>query len=312
MRPSKSTQQPTRYFTYNLAWLLPLSLALGCDRKDPTSSTDVRATSQKTQEQTPAVAPETPETAEVLEEEPVVTRGPELVKIPGGTMTMGIEGHQNWEAPFEVTVESFEMDRTEVTAAQYAECVESGGCPEPAPGVWSEANYKKEGREQHPMNNVSWEQAKAFCEWAEKRLPTEEEWEYAARGAEGRLYAWGNEAPDEKRLNARDKQCAINDSKRRGGYNRPLFDDDGFPGTAPVGSFPLGATPLGLMDMTGNVYEWTASGMNDRYGLPRRNQRIIFRGGSFFRGEAKALLAAERSAYYPKHVSIDIGFRCAR
>lgn len=139
-----------------------------------------------------------------------------------------------------VTVQPFCMDVTEVTVASYAACVLAGGCS--AHGTWSaypwstnsngECNYCVIGRGNHPMNCVDWNQAGDYCKAQGKRLPTEEEWEWAARGGtEGRTYPWGKAAP----------------------ASQLCWGD----GTCPVGSFPKGDAPGGIHDLAGNVQEWT-------------------------------------------------------
>ncbi|MBI4706179.1 MAG: SUMF1/EgtB/PvdO family nonheme iron enzyme, partial [Deltaproteobacteria bacterium] len=117
-----------------------------------------------------------------------------MVSIPPGTFEMGSNDGGGDEKPVHsVTVAAFEMDPTEVTVAQYRKCVSDGGCSEP-----SGCNWEESGRDDHPVNCVDWQQAGAYCAWAGKRLPWEEEWEYAARGTDGRIYPWGNGAPGDQ------------------------------------------------------------------------------------------------------------------
>jgi serine/threonine-protein kinase len=166
-----------------------------------------------------------------------------------------------------VTVGPFAIDRTEVTNAEYAAFVKETG-HRPPPGVW-EGGTPGEGIARLPVSNVSYEDARAFAAWRSKRdgvtyrLPTEEEWEYAARGGDpARIYPWGSEWSS--------------------GYANL-----GGAGAAPVGSFPLGRTPQGLDDMIGNVWEWTSSEAsmykgNDKTALGAADRgKIVARGGSF-------------------------------
>jgi formylglycine-generating enzyme required for sulfatase activity len=198
----------------------------------------------------------------------------EMVYVPGGTFRMGSapgQGADDERPEREVTLSPYCIDRTEVTVAAYRTCTrEAGKGPRcaPAPADLDQAirpismmvfydaycNGAARGRDDHPINCVAPPSADAYCRWAGKRLPTEAEWEYAARGSDGRAYPWGNEAPSEKLLNACGRECVAAHVA-----SQPLYDgDDGFPGTAPVGSFPAGASPFGALDMAGNVEEWTA------------------------------------------------------
>jgi sulfatase modifying factor 1 len=161
-----------------------------------------------------------------------------MASLAGGRFTMGERGDA-------VTVQPFCLDVTEVTVASYAACVLAGGCS--AHGTWTSyssttgipwssegCNYCVTGRGNHPMNCVDWNQAGDYCKAQGKRLPTEEEWEWAARGGtEGRTYPWGKAAP------ASASQLCWGD------------------GTCPVGSFPKGDAPGGIHDLAGNVSEWT-------------------------------------------------------
>jgi formylglycine-generating enzyme required for sulfatase activity len=110
----------------------------------------------------------------------------------------------------------------------------------------------------HPMNCVTWAEADGFCRWAGKRLPTDAEWLLAARGPGGRSFPWGEAPPDASRLNACDEACHRLGRAHGRDWTAVRTQDDGRGSTAPVGSFPRGATPSGLLDLQGNVAEWTS------------------------------------------------------
>jgi len=150
-----------------------------------------------------------------------------------------------------VTLSSFEMDRTEVTVGDYARCVSAGVC-EPA-DLGFDARFR---RPDFPVTHVRYTDAVDYCHWTAGRLPTEAEWEYAARGAADREFPWGD---------VYNPHVA-----NHGAWSDDRTDaTDGFLGLAPVGSFPDGATPLGLLDMAGNVAEWVADLLDiDKFGNP--------------------------------------------
>ena len=236
------------------------------------------------------------------------------VPIPRGTFWMGAPDLDMAEPLHQVTLSPYCIDKTEVTVAAFRTCVQDGGCP-PAYATdgpsWKKktkkeiikpefCTWEKIGFDQHPMNCVDWNQATTYCAWTGGRLPTEAEWEYAARGTDGRKYPWGNEAPVPMRLNMSGK-------------------DDGWERTAPVGSYPKGASPFGALDMAGNVWEWTADGVasydskavtNPQQSRPAGSPRI-FRGGGWH-NDAPARLRAEYRDWGGPGTRVDfIGFRCA-
>jgi formylglycine-generating enzyme required for sulfatase activity/tRNA A-37 threonylcarbamoyl transferase component Bud32 len=255
-------------------------------------------------------------------------RGPTLARIPGGVFWMGSTGGDADERPMhEVRVATFKLDTTEVTVAHYRECVKTGRCEVPN-GVtedsreaeangdatkWSAeaCNYAAIGRDEHPMNCVDWNRAAAYCAWAGKRLPTEAEWEYAARSGDGRSYPWGNDYPSERWLNACGSECAAWMKDRIGIDKQQLYAaSDGWPITAPVGKFPV--SPWGLYDMAGNVWEWTSTEYCDSYGFERlcKNHRVI-RGGSWGVSNPLRVRASNREALDPSYRAVFLGFRCA-
>lgn len=159
--------------------------------------------------------------------------GMEMVYFPAGTFTMGLDGGRFDEEPqHEVYLDAFWIDRTKVTNATYKTFMQAGKCTTPA----HEKYYPYEEYSNYPVVYVSWEQANKYCTWAGRRLPTEAEWEKAARGTDGRLYPWGDEAPNSTLLNFARKNGDI----------------------MPVGSFLEGVSPYGALDMAGNAWEWVA------------------------------------------------------
>lgn len=244
-----------------------------------------------------------------------------MVALPGGRFIMGSPagtGADDERPAHSVDVAPFSLDRTEVTVRDYRECVARGACTEPiayasVPGkrrIW--CNWKHpEGRATHPINCVTWHQATAYCASLGKRLPTEEEWEHAAR-PRGTEHPWGDAALSETRLNACGPECV--DSAEGKGFERflPVPWEDCFPESAPVGSFPAGATPEGVLDLAGNVAEWTSSHASESYDAPRSDTRIIQRGGSWYTSQEDELRAEYRLSDPPEDPFYFIGFRCAR
>ncbi len=269
--------------------------------------------------------------------QPTLSCPSEMVLIPAGTFQMGSPngvGGADEYPQHAVTVAAYCMDRTEVTVGRYRTCVNAGGCTPGGttisyPGVTAArhhafdgtCNWAKSGREAHPINCVDWEQARAFCQWVGGRLPTETEWEYGARGTDGRTYPWGNEpAPGPTLLNACGAECAAWERAHDVVDEAMYRGDDGWPTTAPVGSFPAGRSPFGLDDMAGNVWEWTG----DCYGTYSATAAVdptgptgsctyrVFRGGSWGGTVPSGVRAAVRDGDSPSGQGDDVGFRCAR
>jgi formylglycine-generating enzyme required for sulfatase activity len=249
---------------------------------------------------------------------------PDAPALPGGWFDMGSpdgEGDADEHPRHRVHVAPFALGAHEVTVAEYAECVRAARCasaPTVAdwPGItdadrkqWSPyCNGDRADRREHPVNCVDWTQASAYCAFVGERLPTEEEWEYAARGVEGRAYPWGNDAPSATRMNGCGSECAA----AFPGWKAAYGGDDGWVATAPVGSYPAGRTPSGLWDMAGNVWEWTSSGASSDYAHARADDSRIDRGGSWHAGPASEWRGAKRDSTGPSVRGPILGFRCAR
>jgi len=188
-------------------------------------------------------------------------------------------------------VDTYWLDATEVTLADYAACVAAGACT--VPGVDPACDWGVSGRDRHPVNCVDWPQAAAYCAWAGKRLPEASEWEWAARGRdEGRTFPWGEAAPS----------CAwaVMDDGAAGGPGC------GAAGTVPVGSKPAGASRDGVLDLAGNVWEWT-SGAFDPTG-----ELVQGRGGGWSYSLVRYFQASDAIAFDRIYWSINGGFRCAQ
>ncbi|AKT37279.1 formylglycine-generating enzyme family protein [Chondromyces crocatus] len=229
---------------------------------------------------TSATTAQTSETSPTPEPAKVVGDGcPDgMVRMNGGDFVMG---------PLKVkaSIDSFCMDRTEVTAEAYAACVKSGQCNDAFARCADAATYGVPGKEKHPMVCVDYAQADTYCKAHGKRLPREDEWEWAARGGEeGRAYPWG--APDPK-----DQLCWSG-----GGTPRT--------GTCEVGTFPAGASPQGIQDLSGNVFEWTTSA-NDG-----KSKMRVARGGSWRDGIASQVKVARPGGFEVTYRCGFLGIRC--
>lgn len=233
--------------------------------------------------------------------------GAEMVLVPAGEFLMGSterEGGYDEHPQHRVHLDAYYIYRYEVTNGQFAKFVKETGYV--AQGKWG--NYCRPGMDRHPVVFVTWNDASAYCGWANVRLPTEAEWEKAARGADGRKYPWGSSWSDNR----------CNWFK---GPKLPGMADIGQGrGHLPVGSFPLGASPFGALDMAGNVWEWC----NDWYGAtsyessspknprgPSMGKTHVVRGGSFNNDIPVCFRCADRYMMYPHNLGCTVGFRCA-
>lgn len=228
------------------------------------------------------------------------TDGAEMVWVPEGEFLMGSKAEdktaQDSETPqHRVTLSGYWMYRTEVTVGQYRKFLKETGGQMPR-----EPEFK--WKDNHPMVNVGWNDAKAYAEWAGARLPSEAEWEKAARGDDGRAYPWGR--------GFSPNFCWSADAS--GGDNHKI-------GTAPVGSFPLGESPYGCLDMAGNVWEWCEDYFGAEYydvsarldpKGPRYATDHVFRGGAWF-APMDMVRCAVRGHRPPEFANDSLGFRCA-
>lgn len=236
-----------------------------------------------------------------------------------------------------VDVRPFCVDLYEVTVEAYERCSDSGECKrafreswwpqgETKKADWTKAraahsplcNAGRPERARHPINCVMWSQADEYCRQQGKRLPTEAEFEFAARGSDGRRFPWGDDPPSPLHLNACGSECVAWRIAAGLGAQDPMYAaDDGHAGTAPVGSFPAGRTQAGLYDLVGNVFEWTADSFQPYPGedgvvpaMPPHNNRVI-RGGAFNSFQAEHTDPALRLPYDADAYTHGIGFRCA-
>jgi formylglycine-generating enzyme required for sulfatase activity len=222
----------------------------------------------------------------------------QMVLVPAGKFTRGSNLGDDEKPVRQIYLNAFYMDKFEVTVGQYARYLEATDMDEPPD--WSIMNQPQHLR--RPVVNVSWEDAVNYCKWAGKRLPTEAEWEKAARGTDGRIYPWSNEAPT--RLHAN--------------YGRKDWDDH--QALSPVGSFEAGKSPYGIYDMAGNAWEWVF----DWYGLdyyknspeknpigPAKGEEKVVRGGSWLY-VSDFLRSAHRFNAQPMNRHFGYGFRCAK
>jgi len=233
-----------------------------------------------------------------------------MVYVPAGQFEMGSDTspYNNERPVHSVTLQAFWLDRTEVTNSQYQRCVDAGVClpPSETSAYSRDSYYGNPAYGDYPVIHVNWYRAVAYCQWVGGRLPTEEEWAYAARGPESYPFPWGNQ-PDSTRLNYCDVHCDL--------PHRDPAGDDSFADTAPVGSFPGGASWCGALDMLGNVWEWAWDWFDfypaaDRPGwLSSTMTDRIVRGGGWDTAVDHAR-GTFRNWFNPAQDQDSIGFRC--
>jgi GWxTD domain-containing protein len=218
----------------------------------------------------------------------------DMVYVPAGMFLMGSDEMGVDEGPMQaVFCEPFFLDRHEVTNSAYKEFIDA--TQRTPPRHWADGMYQS-GEEKYPVVGVSWYDAQAYAQWIGKRLPSETEWEKAARGDDGRRYPWGDDF--------------VADWLNVGG------EADGYEQTAPIGSFPEGASPYGIQDMAGNVWEWTNAWFkpyrgNESSDAAFGEQYRVIRGGSWINFEGNTRVS-NRGKYYPSDTSLLLGFRCAK
>jgi formylglycine-generating enzyme required for sulfatase activity len=234
-----------------------------------------------------------------------------MVCVPGGPFQYGciaeVEefGDCFPEPPLhEIFLPTFEIDAHEATVAEYWACVDAGACSRSTPGagLLGEVQTTQIGWD-YPINCVDWAQAVAYCEWMGKRLPSAMEWEKAARGSDGRLFPWGNEAPDCSRT-----VWWPDYPDGPGPYPAGAGCATGAP--QPVGSRPAGASPYGALDMAGNVSEWVA---DDATNVSGDELIKMLRGGAFLHHEADVLYTFRQLGFTAVgDGNMFNGIRCAR
>jgi formylglycine-generating enzyme required for sulfatase activity len=223
----------------------------------------------------------------------------QMVYVPDGEFKMGSDTSDPHALEEEfpqhsVTLDAFWIDKTEVTNAQYKKCVQVGQCKTSYYSDDSEYNGDNQ-----PVVSVSWNDARMYCAWVGAALPTEAQWEKAARGTDGRIYPWGNQP-------ATCEYAVMYDENGNGcGKNAPW----------PVGSKPKGASPYGALDMVGNVWEWVEDWYDAYPGSTYKREDFgekykVLRGGSWYVGRAFYVRAAARADLHPDAYSAYLGFRC--
>jgi len=240
--------------------------------------------------------------------------GMAMVYVPQGEFLMGMPEEEHFEdaaPPHNVYLDAYWIDQTEVTNGQYQQCVAAGACRSP----WStsaqdvEEYYGNPQYDDYPVVYVDWDRAQAYCEWTGRRLPTEAEWEKAARGTDGRDYPWGNYFSG-THLNFCDVNCNRNHADNS--------SDDGYALIAPSGNYPSGASPYGALDMAGNVGEWVVDWYaEDYYSIspyenplgPASGEYHAIRSAAYESASRNMRVASRGSGY--NFVAENRGFRCA-
>ena len=226
--------------------------------------------------------------------------------VPAGDFLMGSPDSDSSATSDEkpqhtVHLDAYWIDQTEVTNAMYALCVQAGACQPPlsSKSAIHDAYYGDVQYADYPVLWVDWNAAQSYCKWAGRRLPTEAEWEKAARGTEGRIYPWGDTAPT----------CELG--------NFGLQEGDCVGDTSKVGGYPAGASPYGVLDMSGNVWEYVADWYAENYYStspnnnptgPASGSARVIRGGSWYFDTPR--VSAVNRAYYVGPGGNNLGFRC--
>jgi formylglycine-generating enzyme required for sulfatase activity len=254
-------------------------------------------------------------------------------QVAGARFFMGTDEKgvpKNQRPAHQVALQAYCIDEKEVSVDEYKRCADAGACREPSVSVeWpsirekerviygTTCNGRAADRVNHPMNCVTWEEATALCVHRQARLPTEAEWEYAARGKKligG--HPWGAAKPTARFLNACDADCVRWSQRNQAGLSGLVKEQDGFATTAPVGSFSAGCSELGVCDLAGNVREWTSDAYaayvatGGKPGKPSSDR--VVRGGAWTSGEAIEARRTYRESVPPGVRRHDVGFRCAR
>jgi formylglycine-generating enzyme required for sulfatase activity len=222
-----------------------------------------------------------------------------MALVPAGTFIMGnAMGDADEQPEHPVYVDAFLMDKYQVSVAYYARFLDATSYD--SPPEWSIMNRSQ--HQNRPVANVDWADANAYCHWVGKRLPTEAEWEKAARGTDGRTYPWGNEHPTKFYANLRQEHWNSHSA------------------LTPVGTYEEGKSPYGIYDMAGNVWEWVSDWYAPDYygsshsqnpsGPPTGSHKVI-RGGSWGSGP-ESLRSSERETHVPSFRGSGTGFRCAK
>jgi formylglycine-generating enzyme required for sulfatase activity len=244
-----------------------------------------------------------------------------MVLIPAGSFMMGFDQYEDEAPAHRVDLDAFYIDKYEVTNRRFERFVKATshvtdlerGSVLP-PGRWTWRRPLGEGtsyRElmDHPVVNVTWNDAVAFSRWAKKRLPTEAEWEKAARGTDARKFPWGNES------------AFVDGRPARANFGLVPWNPENRPFTKPVGSFPEGKSPYGVLDMAGNVAEWCSDWYDQNYYSrsptlnprgPSTGREHVTRGGEFETYESGLRCASRDGHPIGAPAFITVGFRCAR
>jgi formylglycine-generating enzyme required for sulfatase activity len=258
---------------------------------------------------------DTPNPAEISD-----LKGVTMRLVPAGEFMMGSASGSDDEKPVhQVYLDAFYMDIYEVTNAAYKACVVAGVCdpPQSIGSITRSSYYGNSEFDDYPVIYVDWNQANVYCTWRGASLPTEAQWEKAARGVDGRTYPWGNQF-DGSYINFCDKNCAVNI-----GFSgvADTNSDDGYADTAPVGSYESGKGPYGMYDLAGNVWEWVADWYDSDYydNSPTANplgpdsgyDRVL-RGGSWSYNANSVRSAYRFNLSDPTYALSSIGIRCAK